>query len=50
MSLTTLAVTLAETGHDEPTIHPYVIGGGALGILITLLLLLLIFGGGREHS
>ncbi len=50
MSLTSLAVTLAESGHDEPTIHPYVIGAGALGILVALLLILLIFGGGREHS
>jgi hypothetical protein len=49
MSLTTLAITAAET-HGEPTIPAWGVGGLALGILLTLLVLLIIFGGGREHS
>ena len=31
-------------------IHPYVVGGLALGILLFLLVALLMFGAGRDHS
>ena len=31
-------------------IHPYVVGGLILGILVFLLVALLMFGAGREHS
>jgi hypothetical protein len=48
MSLHVLA--LAAEGHSEPTIHPYAVGGLALGILLLLMLVLLAFGAGREHS
>ena len=44
----TLTVLAAETG--EPAVHPYAVGGIALGLLLGLLLALLAFGAGREHS
>jgi hypothetical protein len=51
MSLSTLVIAASESaGHGEPAVHPYVIGGLALGILLALLGILLAFGGGREHS
>ena len=50
MSLTSLAITAAESGHGEPAVEPVVVGALALGILLSLLLILFIFGGGREHS
>lgn len=36
--------------HGEAAINPYVIGGIALGILLTLLLVTFLFGLGREHT
>jgi len=46
------AITLASetSGHGEPALHPYAVGGLALGILLLMLLALVSFGGGREHS
>ncbi|WP_200958203.1 hypothetical protein [Nocardioides sp. Soil805] len=49
MSLNALTILAAES-HDAPTIHPYLVGGIALVILLGLLLALVAFGGGREHS
>jgi hypothetical protein len=49
-SQTVLAVVRAAGEHGEPAIHPYAVGGIALGILLLLLLGLLAFAGGREHS
>ena len=49
--LSTVTSLVAETsGHSEPAIHPYAVGGIALGILLLMLLALVSFGGGREHS
>lgn len=31
-------------------LHPYTVGGIALGILLALLAITMIFGGGRDHS
>jgi hypothetical protein len=51
MLLNDLAVLAAETVEKAPpTIHPYIVGGGALGILLLLMAGLLAFGAGREHS
>jgi hypothetical protein len=51
MSLSTLVITASESAeHGEPAVHPYVVGGVALGILLVLLLVLVAVGGGREHS
>jgi hypothetical protein len=56
MSLTALTVSgwvlVAEESAEksEPLIHPYLVGGGALGILLLALVALLAFGAGREHS
>ncbi|MDT0184353.1 hypothetical protein Q9S36_29580 [Microbacterium sp. ARD31] len=47
-TVTTLAAETAE--HGEPALHPYVVGGIALAILLVLLLAVISFGGGREHS
>jgi len=47
MSLTALTALTAEA---VPSIHPYAVGGIALGLLLALLLALLAFGAGREHS
>lgn len=49
MSLNSLIV-LASEANGEPAIHPYVIGGIALAILLALLAIVMIFGGGRDHS
>ncbi len=46
-TVTTLAAETAE--HGEPALHPYVVGGIALAILLVLLLAVISFGGGREH-
>jgi len=46
---TTLLVTASESAHGGG-IHPYAVGGIALGILLVLMLILLAIGGGREHS
>jgi hypothetical protein len=51
--LTVLAATALSAAEDEPgdlTVHPYVIGGIALALLLVLLLAVVSFGGGREHS
>ena len=47
-TVTTLAAETAE--HGEPALHPYVVGGIALALLLVLLLAVISFGGGREHS
>ena len=44
------ALTLAAEGHSELPIHPYAVGGLALGLLLAALLALIVFGGGRDHS
>jgi hypothetical protein len=44
----TLAAESAE--HGEPVLHPYAVGGIALGLLLVLLVAVVSFGGGREHS
>lgn len=41
-------VTAAEEA--EGGINPWVVGGGALAILLLLLIGVIAFGGGREHS
>jgi len=50
--ITAAVVTATEEGvhHGDPAVHPYVVGGIALGILLVLLIALVAFGGGREHS
>ena len=50
MSLQTVALLAAEAGHEEPAVNPYVVGAGALAILLVLLVGLLMFGSGREHT
>jgi len=40
----------AEVEHHSNVPNPWLVGGIALGILLTLLAGLLIFGAGREHS
>ncbi|MFT4189790.1 MAG: hypothetical protein QM621_14590 [Aeromicrobium sp.] len=46
-----LTTILASAEHaEEASVNPYVIGGVALGILLTLLMILLVFGKGREHT
>lgn len=45
----TLILAAAEESSD-PAIHPYVVGGIALGLLIAMLLFTLAFGKGRPHS
>jgi hypothetical protein len=47
---TALMIIASESAHGEGGIHPYVVGGIALGILLVSLLVLLAIGGGREHS
>jgi hypothetical protein len=43
-------ITLAAEAESEPAVHPYVIGGVTLVLLLVLLLAVVSFGGGREHS
>ena len=50
MSLLTVTLLAAKAGHEEPVVNPYVVGGGALAILLVLLVGLLMFGSGREHT
>ncbi len=51
MSLTDLLLAAEETHKNvDPLIHPYVVGGLTLGILLLALGALLAFGRGREHS
>ena len=48
--LSALTVLAAEAERGEPAIHPYFVGGIALGLLLLLVLAVISFGGGREHS
>ena len=48
LSVQTILVAASEYG--ESAISPYVVGGLALAILLTLLVALITFGAGREHS
>jgi len=53
MSLSQIALLVtraAEESHGDPAVPAWVVGGGALGILLVLLIALVAFGGGREHS
>jgi hypothetical protein len=52
MSLSQIALTLTQAAeeHGEPAVHPWFVGGAALGILLLMLIILVAFGGGREHS
>jgi hypothetical protein len=50
MSLTSLIITAAESSEGDPAIPAVVVGGIALGILLTFMAILLMFGAGREHS
>lgn len=51
LALTSWAVLAEETVEKaEPLIHPYLVGGGVLGILLLMLASLVAFGAGREHS
>ena len=50
ISQTALAVLQAAEEHGEPAVNPWIIGGGALGILLLALMALVFFGGGRDHS
>jgi len=51
MLFSDLVVLAEETVEkSEPLMSPYLVGGGALGILVLALLVLLAFGAGREHS
>ncbi len=45
-----LLVAEEAAHHGEAAINPYVIGGIALGFLLTLLLVTFLFGLGREHT
>ncbi len=45
-----LVTRAAEESHGDPAVHPYAVGGIALGILLLMLIALIAFGGGREHS
>ncbi|MGL5826313.1 MAG: hypothetical protein ACRCYU_16095 [Nocardioides sp.] len=46
-----VAASAAESAAEsEPLIHPYLVGAGALGVLLLALVALLAFGAGREHS
>ena len=51
LSVTTLARLAQDVAEKtEPAIHPYVVGGVSLGVLLAALLALIMFGAGREHS
>lgn len=46
-----LVVLVEETAErGEPLIHPYLVGGLALGVLLAALAAVVAFGAGREHS
>ncbi|CAN5602365.1 hypothetical protein BH11ACT8_BH11ACT8_13080 [soil metagenome] len=47
--ITVAALQAAEETHKQ-TIHPWIVGVIALGILLSLLLALVTFGGGRDHT
>ena len=40
----------AASGGGSEAVHPWVIGGLVLGILLVLLVAVVAIGGGREHS
>ena len=48
--LSAIVILAAEAEHSEPAVHPYVVGGASLVLLLVLLLAVVSFGGGREHS
>lgn len=48
--LATTALSVAEGEPGDPVVHPYAVGGIALGLLVVLLVAVVSFGGGREHS
>ena len=48
--LSTVITLAAEAEHGDPVLHPYTVGGIALGLLLLLLVAVISFGGGREHS
>jgi hypothetical protein len=48
--LSTVITLAAEAEHGDPVLHPYAVGGIALGLLLLLLVAVISFGGGREHS
>lgn len=52
MSLSTITAVAAQAveQHHEQVIAPWIVGAGALGILLLALGALIVFGGGREHS
>lgn len=50
ISQTALVVLRAVEEHGEPAVNPWIIGGGALAILVLALLVVVWFGGGRDHS
>jgi hypothetical protein len=51
MSMTRVLSTATESVPSEaPAVHPYLVGGISLAILLILLLALLSFGAGREHA
>ncbi len=45
-----VVVRAAEESHGEPAVPAWVVGAGALAILLAMLVALVAFGGGREHS
>lgn len=50
ISATALAVLQAAEEHGEPAVHPWIIGGGSLAVLLLMLIAVIAFGGGRDHS
>ena len=50
MLSTVITLAAENVEHGEPVLHPYAVGGIALGLLLVLLLAVVSFGGGREHS
>lgn len=44
------ALLRAAEDAGEPAVHPWLVGGGTLAILLLMLLALMAFGGGRDHS
>ena len=50
LSQTMLLLTQAAEETHEQVISPWIVGGIALGLLLTMMAILVAFGGGREHS
>jgi hypothetical protein len=48
--MSTGLLAVVEEHSSDPALHPYVVGGIALGLLIAMLLFTLAFGKGRPHS